>query len=181
MIVGIETNRRVLSVVSEPLVLEEENLSILFTQLQTALENSKVPGVGLAAIQVGIPKRAAVIRFGDTVIDLWNPEISEAHGELLSPEGCLSLPGVHRTVRRYREIILKNGDGKSYALEGFEAIVVQHEIDHMNGITIADKDHRALQIGRNEPCPCGSGVKFKKCHIEKETELQSKLIENPVG
>jgi len=54
-----------------------------------------------------------------------------------------------------------------------EAICVQHEIDHLNGITIHDRENKSKpiisekKIGRNDPCPCGSGKKYKKCCLKK--------------
>ena len=54
-----------------------------------------------------------------------------------------------------------------------ESVCVQHEIDHLNGITCIDREYKreplkvGPKIGRNEPCPCGSGKKYKKCHIGK--------------
>ena len=54
-----------------------------------------------------------------------------------------------------------------------EAICVQHEIDHLNGLTIHDRENKTKpmvsqkKVGRNDPCPCGSGKKFKKCCINK--------------
>ena len=62
---------------------------------------------------------------------------------------------------------------KTETFEGFNAYIIQHEIDHLNGITCIDREYKreplkvGTKIGRNEPCPCGSGKKYKKCHMGK--------------
>lgn len=180
----IETDRTIISQLSEPINPAVDNLDLLTNRLKEELKNSATPGVGLAAIQIGVTKRVAIIKIDPNKPEfvLWNPEILERQESVVSPEGCLSLPGISRSVGRAQGVILRNGDGREYAFYGFEAIVVQHEIDHMDGLTIADKEYRALQVGRNEPCPCGARtpqggiVKFKKCHLGKEQELQRLLI-----
>ena len=96
-------------------------------------------GVGLAAVQVGILRRAIVIDCGDGYIELVNPEIISSEGEQFEEEGCLSLAGV-RSAKRYRKIQVRYQDDrfrtryKTY--EGWTAQIVQHEIDHCNGILI---------------------------------------------
>lgn len=155
---------------------EMDSLVMLFQQLEAELKNSETPGVGLAAVQIGLMKRAAIIRTKTSTVNLWNPEIIDRDGELVSPEGCLSFPGISRSIRRAKEVTVRNGDGKTYVFYGFDAIVAQHEIDHLNGITIVDKNYATQKIGRNKLCPCGSERKFKKCHLGKELELQQLLV-----
>lgn len=146
---------------------EEALLPSIISQLEVELQCSKVPGIGLSAVQIGIPLRVAIIRipnvpgYGDVHIDLWNPEIESTDGIIFHREGCLSLPGTTVTVKRARSVVVKNGDGKRYLAEGLVAACVQHEIDHMDGLTILDR--RQKDPGRNDPCPCGSGRKWKKC------------------
>ena len=171
----IDTESLIINSVSEALS-KDDNREMLFKQLEAELKNSKTPGVGLAAVQIGILVRAAIIRTVQSSLNLWNPEIIDRDGEVISPEGCLSFPGISRSIKRAKEVTIKNGDGRTYQFDGFDAIVVQHEIDHMNGITIADKNYAALKIGRNKLCPCGSRKKFKKCHLGKELELQQLLV-----
>ncbi len=173
----IDTNSLIINAVSEP-ITKEDNVELIFQQLEADLKNSDIPGVGLAAVQIGILKRASIIRTPSSTLNLWNPIVVSQDGEVISPEGCLSLPGVHRSVRRAKEITIQNGDGRTYMAEGLDAIVLQHEIDHMNGITIVDKNYATLKIGRNKLCPCKSGRKFKKCHIDKELELQQLLVQS---
>lgn len=173
----IEKNPPYLNAVSDTVNSTTTSLALLVTRLETELKNSEVPGVGLAAIQLGIFKRVAIIRTKTTKLNLWNPQILERHGSILHSEGCLSLPGFTRTISRSEDITIGNGDGRKYVLYGFDAVVAQHEIDHMDGITIAEHSQRSLKVGRNELCPCGSKLKFKKCHIGKEVELQQLLIQ----
>ena len=168
----IETSRALVSRRSDEIDLRRDNLEMIVSCLEEELRNSNTPGIGLAAIQIGITKRVAIVRLGEMCLNLWNPEIVESQGRVLSSEGCLSVPGLMKSVARTQEVMVRNGDGKEYVLYGLEAIVAQHEIDHMNGITIADKEHRALRVGRNELCLCGSGKKFKRCHLGNEIELQ---------
>lgn len=129
-----------------------------------------VRGYGLAAIQIGIPLRAAwfKVKYKDGTEwekTLCNPEVISTEGVFyLDQEGCLSIPHKRVTTKRYRKIKIKNGDGEIIEAEGLEAVILQHEIDHMNGILCIDHACPSKDIpGRNEPCPCGSGKKFKKC------------------
>lgn len=101
-------------------------------------------GVGLAAPQVGISKRVAVIDAGDEqgLIELINPEIISKSGEQLGPEGCLSFPGLMGDVRRAMicKVRALNRDGESFEIEGegLLARALQHEIDHLNGVLFTD-------------------------------------------
>lgn len=102
-------------------------------------------GVGLAAPQVGISKRVAVIDTGDEeegLIELINPEIISKSGEQLGPEGCLSFPGLMGDVRRAMicKVRALNRDGETFEVEGegLLARALQHEIDHLNGILFTE-------------------------------------------
>jgi peptide deformylase len=140
-------------------------------QLEKVLENEAPGGVGLAAPQIGIHKRIAILRTGRGDLDLVNPRILDRGKMLLSEgESCLSFPGIHKNIWRYGEIVVADDlHPHGLVLTGFMAIVAQHEMDHLDGILIID---RAVDsgIGRNDPCPCGATnaegrpVKFKKCH-----------------
>ncbi|NBD26436.1 peptide deformylase [Paenibacillus glycinis] len=101
-------------------------------------------GVGLAAPQVGISKRVIVVDVGDDrgLIEMVNPEIVEASGEQLGPEGCLSIAKLNGDVRRALHIKVKGFDrnGAPIELEASEflARAFQHEIDHLNGVLFTD-------------------------------------------
>jgi peptide deformylase len=101
-------------------------------------------GVGLAAPQVGIPLRLLVLDDGKgRVRALVNPEITERRGAVVAEEGCLSIPGFFADVERSEWIRVEATDeeGTSVALEllGFPARVVQHEVDHLDGILFVDR------------------------------------------
>ena len=100
-------------------------------------------GVGLAAPQVGILKRAVVIDVGDGLIELVNPEILRTEGAVVGAEGCLSIPGRRCTVERPEKVVVaaQNRDGKAIQLEaeGLLAVAMCHEIDHLDGVLYIDK------------------------------------------
>ncbi|AEI40087.1 peptide deformylase [Paenibacillus mucilaginosus KNP414] len=97
---------------------------------------------GLAAPQIGIAKRVAVLDMGEGLIELINPEIVEKSGEIASIEGCLSLPKLYGEVKRAEKVRVKtlNREGQEVFLEaeGRTAVCMQHEIDHLDGILYID-------------------------------------------
>ncbi|NGQ96736.1 peptide deformylase [Brevibacillus sp. SYP-B805] len=102
------------------------------------------PGrAGLAAPQVGIPKRVAVLDMGDGLIELINPQIVRQKGVQTGPEACLSLPGIVGYVKRARAVTVKtwNREGKEVLIEGEGPLArcLQHEIDHLDGILFIDR------------------------------------------
>lgn len=109
-------------------------------------------GVGLAAPQINISKQIIIAESEEKKpIALINPEIiSKSWRTTLSEEGCLSVPGVFGIVRRHRGVKVRAYDrfGKSITLKtnGFLAIILQHEIDHLNGILFVDKAEKVQQI-----------------------------------
>jgi peptide deformylase len=133
--------------------------------LDHALETSMTPGVGLAAPQIGINKRVAIVRTKEQSLNLVNPVIVEKDkGFVNFEEGCLSLPGISVNTRRYKEIFVKDDmypDG--FVATGTVALAIQHECDHLDGILIIDRVVGKKKVGRNDPCPCGKKIKYKKC------------------
>ena len=99
-------------------------------------------GVGLAANQVGVTKRVAVVGVEDDRFVMINPVITSAEGKARAEEGCLSIPGIYGEVTRPDRIVLEalDRDGKPYRreLEGYVARAVQHEIDHLDGVIFLD-------------------------------------------
>jgi peptide deformylase len=103
-------------------------------------------GVGLAANQVGVARRVAVVDVGDDdppPLVLINPVIVERGDEdEISEEGCLSIPEIFGDVRRPAHVIVEalDRDGKRFraAVEGYKARAIQHEIDHLDGILFLD-------------------------------------------
>lgn len=101
-------------------------------------------GVGLAAIQIGEPTRIIICEIDDKFYTFINPEIIKSFSEILvTEEGCLSLPNIYGEVERPKKIILKavNFDGKKIKMKAFGLLarVIQHELDHLDGILFIDK------------------------------------------
>ncbi len=100
-------------------------------------------GIGLAANQIGVLKRVIVIHCETFRQSFINPVITRRYGgKGLSREGCLSYPGIRVGVFRYKNIVVEgadeNGAHIKRKLKGHSAYCVQHEIDHLNGVTIKD-------------------------------------------
>ena len=100
-------------------------------------------GVGLAAPQIGVLKRAFVVDAdGSGLIELVNPEIVVKEGEQFGPEGCLSIPGLQGDVRRAKRVVIRGQDryGNPVEYEGVDLLAraFQHELDHLNGVLFID-------------------------------------------
>ena len=128
-------------------VEEGDNVQDLVFDLFETLEMSG-SGVGIAATQIGVPLRVFVAKYEDFKSEFINPVILTKSGELVTQEeGCLSIPSVGVNVERSKEITLLYSvlgeDGelieKTEVFEGYIARIIQHEIDHLNGICITDK------------------------------------------
>jgi peptide deformylase len=109
------------------------------------------PGVGLAAPQVGVSERLIVVDVRNReeikgLITLINPEIIEAEGRVVEEEGCLSIPGITENVPRAVRVLVKGHDlderEREIEAEGLLAVVLQHEIDHLEGILFIDRISR---------------------------------------
>jgi peptide deformylase len=104
-------------------------------------------GVGLAAPQIAQSIRLFVAEFEDHKVAMVNPEIVKTEGEELGTEGCLSIPGyIGENIRRAEKVVVKGQDvrGKNIRVsaEGWFARVLQHEIDHLDGILFLDRLER---------------------------------------
>ncbi len=99
-------------------------------------------GVGLAAPQVGVLRRIAIVGFDGRYYELINPRILHFSGEQIEEEGCLSVPGVRGLVKRPETIKVTyvDRDGKRHKEEitGLTARVFCHEIDHLDGVLFVD-------------------------------------------
>jgi peptide deformylase len=99
-------------------------------------------GVGLAANQIGITLRVAVVEAEGQRLAMVNPVLRAPEGKSKAEEGCLSIPDVYADVNRPERIVLEalDRDGKPYTLEaeGLLARAIQHEIDHLDGILFID-------------------------------------------
>ena len=118
----------------------DKRLAVLLDDMAETMYDAE--GVGLAAPQVGILKRAVVIDCGDCLVELINPEILETSGEQGGYEGCLSFPGHNGAVTRPAAVKVRAQDrhGEWFELEaeGLLARCIQHENDHLDGITIME-------------------------------------------
>ncbi len=119
----------------------DKRLAILLDDMYETMQKSD--GVGLAAPQVGILKRAAVIDIGDGKIELVNPKIVKSEGSQIGQEGCLSVPGVWGDVERPMKVTVEAYDrnGKKIKIKGEELLAraLCHEIDHLDGNLFLDK------------------------------------------
>ena len=108
------------------------------------------PGVGLAAPQVGESIQLCVIDIGvqenkpgSDVLVLFNPKIIASEGKIVWNEGCLSVPEFEEDIERAAKVTVEalGRDGKEFRLEAeqLKAVCIQHEMDHLKGITIADR------------------------------------------
>ena len=177
--------------VEEGLAIAEELFQIL---------NKRGDGIGLAANQVGIDAQVAVVNVTEPLV-LINPKYIKKEVEIMYGEGCLSYPGQAIKTKRYRDVIIQTAQSESgwyfsgakipadesrgsweverknkdSELRLLESVCVQHEIDHLNGITIHDREKKLeptkseKKIGRNQLVTIKKGdavkvLKYKKAH-----------------
>lgn len=179
-------------------VTVEEGLEIAKILLETL--NERQDGVGLAANQVGIDAAVAVVNVREPII-LINPKIIQAWGEIPYYEGCLSFKGKAVNTKRYENIIVTSAqqEGKMYFsgaenpsdgkgsweetkkknedrdIRLLESVCVQHEIDHLNGMTIMDRQMVTTitneKIGRNQKVTISNGSETKELKWKKAETL----------
>lgn len=116
----------------------------IITLLDDMKDTLKVEeGVGLAAPQVGVQRRVAIIEFDEKYYEIINPRILEASGEAIAEEGCLSVIGVRGRVKRPEKVTVayvdRTGKRKKIEVDGITARIFCHEIDHLDGILFVDK------------------------------------------
>lgn len=121
------------------------------SQMQDIMK--KNDGIGLAAIQIGNPLRVVVCEVNDKIYSLINPEIIKLSSKTsVLEEGCLSLPNFYGEVERPEKIIVKatNLEGKKIKLKAFGLLarVLQHEIDHLDGVLFIDKAMNVIEERR---------------------------------
>lgn len=149
----------ILRQVAEPVERVGKKTRELLARMEEVLR--KANGIGLAAPQVGVSERVILISpNGRKAIPLINPIIVHLEGLVIGEEGCLSLPALYGEVERSAiaevEALDENGDKAKYRLEGLAARVVQHEIDHLDGVLFLDKAdpatfHWAWPAGAERP------------------------------
>ena len=108
-------------------------------------------GAGLAAPQVGVLRRLALVMVEDeSFLEVINPEIIAEEGEQDGPEGCLSVPDVYGMVKRPMKVTVRfqdrHGNWMERTAEGFTARAFCHEIDHLSGHLFKEKVHQYLDL-----------------------------------
>ena len=173
--------------VSEPIKDWQEARDLKYHLFDQFPENG---GYAVAAPQIGILKRATLIRLpsgGGDYLFMCNPEIVYGEEEFIfKGEGCLSFKNIYLNTKRFYRIKVKfqeytNNDWeeRTAIFENLEAVIVAHEIDHLNGILFFDREYKiepikrtTRKIGRNDLCPdClkdGINIKYKKCNKHYE-------------
>ena len=131
---------------AEPITeIDEEVVKLVDHMVETMYS---APGIGLAATQVGVAKQLLVAdiaprRPESELIVLINPEIVAAEGEVIIEEGCLSVPEYQAEVKRHERVTVRGlnlkGEEVEIEAEGLLAVVLQHEIDHLNGMLFIDR------------------------------------------
>ena len=139
-------DEKILRQVSKPLTQVDAAARSLFDDMLETMYDA--PGIGLAAIQIGVPLRALVVDLAKegeerTPLFIANPEIVAQSAELSDyEEGCLSIPDYYEMVQRPREVKVRYLDRNNEAMEltagGLLATCLQHEIDHLNGVLFID-------------------------------------------
>ncbi|MEE8174495.1 MAG: peptide deformylase [Dehalococcoidia bacterium] len=114
------------------------------------------PGVGLAAPQVGVQLRVIVFALpGEEVVALLNPEVVKRSGERLVEEGCLSIPGYQGEIKRSLSVTVKGRDrqGRQVRIRARDLLaeIIEHEIDHINGVLYIDHLESRDKLREIEP------------------------------
>lgn len=131
----------------EVTVINEEIIELLDDLYDTMVEHD---GVGIAAPQINVSLRVAIVELGEErdVLEMINPSVLEVSGKEVDIEGCLSFPGLFGEVERptYVRIEACDREGRVYELEagGFDARAILHEIDHLDGVLFDSKIIRVV-------------------------------------
>ena len=127
--------------------INERITELLDDMLETMYDAN---GVGLAAPQIGVLRRAVVIDIGEGPIKIINPEIISTEGSIEGQEGCLSVTGFSGTVERPESVLLKytdeNNEEKTLEAQGYLARAIFHEYDHLEGILYTDKATKMFEV-----------------------------------
>ncbi len=127
----------------------DSELHILLEDMKETMYANE--GIGLAAIQIGVPKNVLIINLADedseqldeNLVEIINPVILNAEGSITYQEGCLSVPSVYEDVTRKENIRVRyfdrNGNMIEKDLDGLMAIAFQHELDHLQGHLFIEK------------------------------------------
>ena len=135
--IGNETLRKK----SKPVVSFDEDLATLLDDMKKTMIEKR--GVGIAAVQVGVLRRAIIIEVDENeYLELINPVILKTKGSVKDSEGCLSIPDFYCDVTRPKYVKIKaqdrNGDEFFFEAKDYIARCICHEIDHLNGVLFVD-------------------------------------------
>lgn len=159
-------SREIITLPNEVLTRRARPVTDFGAEFQTLVDDMietmrLAPGVGLAAPQVAIPLRVAVVEYGEEEDDdedapkklytIVNPEITRpSEDTLIGLEGCLSIPGLVAEVERHAEVTVKalnrRGQPVKIKAQGWLARIFQHEIDHLNGVLMTDRAERVFTL-----------------------------------
>ncbi len=125
---------------TKPVTVFDDNLKTFVDEMTIAMKDDD--GVGIAAPQVGVSKKIAVVCIeGDRYV-LINPKIVLSEGEQSGEEGCLSFPGIFGEIKRAARVVVEcqdeTGAKRRHDVDGFTARAFQHEIDHLEGKLLID-------------------------------------------
>ena len=131
----------VLLATAEPIERVTKRHQTIADNMMRIMRNAK--GIGLAANQIGLLERIIIVQAENRTVAIFNPKIVESSGTQVGEEGCLSIPGLYGDVERAAEVVVEGFDRKgresTWDMEGIAARVVQHEIDHLNGVLFTEK------------------------------------------
>ncbi|MFZ0486459.1 MAG: peptide deformylase [Arenicellales bacterium] len=158
--------------VAEPVDIFDRDLRRLIDDMAETMYQA--PGIGLAAVQVDVPKRVVVMDISEQRNELRefvNPRVVDKQGSTESEEGCLSVPDVYAPVTRAERVVVaaqdRNGEPFSLEAEGLLAVCIQHEIDHLDGKVFVDYlsrmkreriKKRLVKQARHDPQPATAAV-----------------------
>ena len=133
-----EEDKKILSSISEPVEnITTEDIKQIIQDLKDTLAAAH-DGKGLSAIQIGFPKRICICAWANQTVVMINPVITRSRGSQKYLEGCLSVPGKYKEVERFQKVWCtytdENGVAKEIAEGGRMSNIIQHELDHFEGI-----------------------------------------------
>ena len=146
--VVVYPDKRLKMISEEVNEFDTELHTLLDDMYETMMESN---GIGLAAIQIAVPKRILLLcipdeegeQHHDDLLEIINPVISQEQGTIVYQEGCLSVPSFYEDIERYEKLTLsyqdRHGNQKSLEAEGLLSVAIQHEIDHLDGKLFIEK------------------------------------------
>jgi peptide deformylase len=149
----------------------EGEAKVVVSLLESILKDYGKRFISISAPETNILKRVAIIRTPELSLDLINPKIIEKSGRLISfKESCISFPENTLNCFRHETIVIENGFNKELIkFKDYAALMVQHEIDHLNGSIFHDRKiclavvRPGGKIFPKDFCPCGSKKRFSAC------------------